>query len=97
MAAGTCRTCLRFCARAEPLDDFWFEEPLWYDDVAGHAALARSTAIPIALGEQHYTADAFNSFLDAGAVHFVQPDVTRRGGCQPPFWRENSDEMNSIA
>jgi L-alanine-DL-glutamate epimerase-like enolase superfamily enzyme len=26
-------TCLRFCARAEPLDIFWFEEPLWYDDV----------------------------------------------------------------
>ncbi len=30
-------TCLRFCADAEPLDLFWFEEPLWYDDVAGHA------------------------------------------------------------
>ncbi len=34
-------TCQRFCARAEPLDIFWFEEPLWYDDVASHAALLR--------------------------------------------------------
>ena len=73
-------TCKRFCALAEPLDIFWFEEPLWYDDVAGHAALARATSIPIALGEQLYSADAFNSFLNAGAVDFVQPDVTRLGG-----------------
>ena len=73
-------TCKRFCALAEPLDIFWFEEPLWYDDVAGHRALARATSIPIALGEQLYSADAFNSFLDAKAVHFVQPDVTRLGG-----------------
>ena len=36
-------TCKRFCARAEPLDIFWFEEPLWYDDVGSHAALARAT------------------------------------------------------
>lgn len=73
-------TCQRFCARAADLDLFWFEEPLWYDDIAGHAALARSTPIPIALGEQLYSADAFNAFLDAGAVHYVQPDVTRLGG-----------------
>jgi L-alanine-DL-glutamate epimerase-like enolase superfamily enzyme len=73
-------TCLRFCARAMSLDIFWFEEPLWYDDIASHAALARATPIPIAVGEQLYTADAFNAFLDAGAVHYVQPDVTRLGG-----------------
>lgn len=73
-------TCQRFCANAAPLDIFWFEEPLWYDDVAAHATLARSTPIPIALGEQLYSADAFNQFMDAGAVQFVQPDVTRLGG-----------------
>jgi L-alanine-DL-glutamate epimerase-like enolase superfamily enzyme len=73
-------TCQRFCALAEPLDVFWFEEPLWYDDINSHARLARSTSIPIALGEQLYTAEAFNAFLQAGAMHFVQPDVTRVGG-----------------
>ena len=73
-------TCRRFCARAEAFDVFWFEEPLWYDDVASHAALARGTSIPIALGEQLYSADAFAAFIDAGAVHYVQPDVTRLGG-----------------
>ena len=73
-------TCKRFCRAAEALDLFWFEEPLWYDDVIGHRELATSTSIPIALGEQLYTADAFASFLDARAVHYVQPDVTRLGG-----------------
>ncbi|GGH07228.1 mandelate racemase [Alsobacter metallidurans] len=73
-------TCMRFCNAARDLDLFWFEEPLWYDDVASHAALARSTAIPVALGEQLYTLDAFKAFIAAGAVTYVQPDVTRLGG-----------------
>lgn len=73
-------TCMRFCARAADSDLHWFEEPMWYDDVASHAALARATTIPIALGEQLYTADAFEAFLAAGAVHYIQPDVTRLGG-----------------
>ena len=73
-------TCMRFCAAARDLDLFWFEEPLWYDDVASHAALARSTTIPVALGEQLYTLDAFKAFIAAGAVAYVQPDVTRLGG-----------------
>jgi L-alanine-DL-glutamate epimerase-like enolase superfamily enzyme len=73
-------TCQRFCAQAEALDIFWIEEPMWYDDVRSHAELAQSTSIPIALGEQLYTADAFNIFLGARAVHYVQPDVTRLAG-----------------
>jgi L-alanine-DL-glutamate epimerase-like enolase superfamily enzyme len=73
-------TCLRFCRAAEALDVFWFEEPLWYDDIAGHAALARATSIPVALGEQIYTAEAFEHFMGQGAVHYVQPDVTRLAG-----------------
>lgn len=73
-------TCMRFCAAAKDLDLFWFEEPMWYDNVEGHATLARSTSIPVALGEQLYSVDAFASFIEAGAVHYVQPDVTRVGG-----------------
>ena len=73
-------TCQRFCERARDLDLYWFEEPLWYDDVGSHAVLARSTSIPIALGEQLYTVDAFRAFIDARAIAYVQPDVTRLGG-----------------
>ena len=73
-------TCLRFCERARDLDIYWFEEPMWYDDVESHRLLARSSTIPVALGEQLYTVDAFRSFINAGAVAYVQPDVTRLGG-----------------
>ncbi len=73
-------TCQRFCATAEALDLFWFEEPMWYDDIGSHQILAQSTSIPVALGEQLYTAEAFNAFIVANAVQYVQPDVTRLGG-----------------
>ena len=73
-------TCQRFCAGAQGLDIFWFEEPLWHDDVKGHAQLARSTSIPVALGEQLYTTDAFAEFFAQQAIHWVQPDVTRMAG-----------------
>ncbi len=73
-------TCIRFCDRVEKYDIFWLEEPLWHDDVKGHAELAKHTSIPIALGELLYHSDAFRQFIDAGAVHYIQPDVTRLGG-----------------
>jgi L-alanine-DL-glutamate epimerase-like enolase superfamily enzyme len=79
-------TCLRFCRAAAENDVFWFEEPLWYDDVKGHAALARSQPIPLALGEQLYTAEAFAEFFQQGALHWVQPDVTRMAGLTE-VWR----------
>ena len=73
-------TCQRFCRAAEAFDVYWFEEPLWYDDVKGHAQLARATSIPVALGEQLYTTDAFAEFFAQQAIHWVQPDVTRMAG-----------------
>lgn len=73
-------TCRRFCHGARDEDVFWFEEPLWHDDVKGHAQLARNTSIPIALGEQLYSVDAFAEFVAQEAIHWVQPDVTRMAG-----------------
>jgi L-alanine-DL-glutamate epimerase-like enolase superfamily enzyme len=73
-------TCQRFCRAAQDADVYWFEEPLWYDDVKGHAQLARATSIPVALGEQLYTVDAFAEFFAQQAIHWVQPDVTRMAG-----------------
>jgi L-alanine-DL-glutamate epimerase-like enolase superfamily enzyme len=67
-------------------DVYWFEEPIWYDDVAGHAALARTLQTPIALGEQLYTLDSFRDFIRAEAVHFVQVDAVRVAGVSE-WWR----------
>lgn len=58
----------------------WLEEPLHPDDVLGHAALARATSIPIALGENVYNLEAFCTFIHLAAVDIVQADVTRLAG-----------------
>ena len=73
-------TAIRFCKQAEDLDVFWLEEPLWYDDVESHVRLSQISAIPIALGEQLYSIDAFNMFFQKNAMSFAQPDVTRLAG-----------------
>ena len=82
-------TAVRFGRRLRDFDVLWFEEPIWFDDVRGHAALARAIETPIALGEQLYSIDAFAQFLEAGAVHYVQPDATRLGGITP--WLQVAD------
>lgn len=64
----------------------WLEEPIWYDDLPGHAALARAIETPIALGEQLYTLDAFRDFIAADAVHYVQADAVRLAGITE-WWR----------
>jgi L-alanine-DL-glutamate epimerase-like enolase superfamily enzyme len=46
----------------------------------GPRQLARATRIPIALGEQLYTTDAFAEFFAQQAIAWVQPDVTRMAG-----------------
>lgn len=66
--------------RFEDYNLTWFEEPLWYDDVEGHRRLAEAMRVPIALGEQLYSPDAFQAFVTSGAVHYLQPDATRVGG-----------------
>jgi L-alanine-DL-glutamate epimerase-like enolase superfamily enzyme len=73
-------TAIELGRHLEDVEVAWFEEPLWYDDVEGHQRLAESIRVPIALGEQLYSLDAFNAFLSAKAVHYLQPDGTRLGG-----------------
>ena len=67
----------------EPFDLSWFEEPLPADDVAGHVELARSTSIPIAVGESMYSVAQFRDYLARGAASIVQADVARVGGITP--------------
>ena len=73
----------RRAAAFEPLGLSWFEEPLPADDVAGHAALARSTSIPVAVGESLYSVGQFREYLARGAASIVQVDVARVGGITP--------------
>jgi len=86
-------TAVKFGRRFSDYDLDWFEEPLEFDDVRGHARLARSIDTPIALGEQFYSTSEFRNFIEAEAVHFVQPDATRLGGITP--WLEAANLASS--
>ena len=72
---------LRMCEALAPMEPYWIEEPTHPDDIAAHRQLAEAIApISIALGEQVPNRVVFKNFMEAAAVHFVQPDCTRLAG-----------------
>ncbi len=72
---------LRMCQALAPLNPLWIEEPTHPDDLFGHITLARSIApLRVAAGEHIPNRVAFKNFLQAGAIHYVQADVTRLAG-----------------
>ncbi len=58
----------------------FLEEPLFVEDIAGHASLKARGNMPIALGENLHTRYAFENFIVRRAVDVLQPDVARAGG-----------------
>ena len=59
---------------------FWLEEPLFVEDIEGHARLREQGKTPVAVGENLQMCYAFENFVARGAVDFLQPDVARAGG-----------------
>ncbi|HEY7219215.1 MAG TPA: mandelate racemase/muconate lactonizing enzyme family protein [Candidatus Binatia bacterium] len=59
---------------------YWLEEPLFVEDIEGHAVLREKGRTAIAVGENLHTRYAFENFIARGAVDFIQPDVARAGG-----------------
>ena len=81
--AFTAAEAIRRARLFEPLDLFWFEEPLPASDIAGHAAVVSATSIPVAVGESMYAVEQFGAYVRAGAATILQPDVARVGGVTP--------------
>jgi L-alanine-DL-glutamate epimerase-like enolase superfamily enzyme len=74
---------LRRAPRYAELGIAWFEEPLPAEDIAGHARLAATSELPIAVGESLYSPGQFAAYVQAQACHIVQVDVARVGGITP--------------
>lgn len=79
----TSAEAMRRAHMLEELEIAWFEEPMPADDVLGHAQLAASTSVPIAVGESMYSISQFKDYLVSGATSIVQVDVARIGGITP--------------
>ena len=64
----------------EPFHPFWIEEPCHPEDYAGYRAVAESSDIRIAAGEQEATVWGFDRLIREGGVDVIQPDLSRCGG-----------------
>lgn len=64
----------------EPFDPYWVEEPCHPEDYAAYRAVAESTNVRIAAGEQEATIWGFDRLIREGGVDVVQPDLSRCGG-----------------
>jgi len=85
---------IRFARLIEPLDIGWFEEPChWYDDVAMMAKVRQSTRIPVTAGQCEITSHGVRRLVDAGAVDYVNFDVSEGGGVTD--WRRAAEICRS--
>ncbi len=69
--------------RCRAIDDLglaWIEEPLVYDNFAGHAQLAAELRTPIQIGENFYGVRDVQRALEVRACDFIMPDFMRIGG-----------------
>jgi D-arabinonate dehydratase/D-galactarolactone cycloisomerase len=74
------KTAMRYAEAFEKLEVRWFEEPTQPENIAGCAALANHTRVPIAGFETETSKFNFAALMDAGAIQIVQPDVIQVGG-----------------
>jgi L-alanine-DL-glutamate epimerase-like enolase superfamily enzyme len=93
----TLSEALRRAKAYEALGIAWFEEPLPADDIAGHARLAASTSVPIAVGESLYSPSQFAAYIQQGACSIVQVDVARIGGITPWLKVAHLAECHNLA
>jgi len=87
-------TAVKYAVRLDAYDPFWFEEPLYFDDLGSHVELASRMRTPIALGEQLYSRFHFDAFLRSGAVKFVQVDALRVAGITE--WLAVADQAHGL-
>jgi galactonate dehydratase len=68
--------------RLAPLGITWYEEPVGPENADTLAAIRRRlpSAVPICVGERHYTRHGFRPVLERHLCDVIMPDVTRCGG-----------------
>jgi len=73
-------TNVRLAKLIEPYDIFWYEEPVYADNIAQCAEVARRINIPVATGENEYTRYGFRDLVESKAAAILNPDIMRCGG-----------------
>ena len=73
-------TNIRAAKMLEPHDIFWYEEPVYADNISQCAEVARRINIPVSTGENEYTRYGFRDLIEQKAASVLNPDITRCGG-----------------
>ena len=71
---------IRAAEMLAPIGITFFEEPCLPQNTRALARLARKAAVPIAVGERHYTRWDFDGLLASRTVSVLQPDIIQSGG-----------------
>ena len=73
-------TAVQLGKALEPLNIYYYEEPVHPLNVENMLEVHKNVNIPIASGERIYTRWGFREFLEKGAIQVIQPDVCNTGG-----------------
>jgi L-alanine-DL-glutamate epimerase-like enolase superfamily enzyme len=74
-------TAVEIARRLEPLDVYWFEEPVsWDDQVGGLAFVAARIRQLVAGAEGEHSLHVCRDYVARGAVHVLQADILGAGG-----------------
>ena len=75
----TATEALALIAALAPYRPHFVEAPVKPEDHAGLARVARESPVPIAAGEEWYTAYEVRNRLDAGPIAVLQPEMGHTG------------------
>ena len=71
---------VRLSRMVEEYEPFWFEEPVWAENMTALAAATREISIPTVTGEELYTKFEFRDAFEQRAADIINPDVANVGG-----------------
>ena len=71
---------VRLAKMVEEYEPFWFEEPVWAENMTALAAATAQINIPTVTGEELYTKFEFREVFEQRAADIINPDVANVGG-----------------
>ncbi len=71
---------VRLSQMVEEYEPFWFEEPVWAENMTALAAATAQINIPTVTGEELYTKFEFREVFEQRAADIINPDVANVGG-----------------